>query len=193
LEINALLMPDEAFDSEEPLVTGEPAEALFAALYYELRRLSRYQLSRGGSVVSMSATTLLHKAYIDMAGHSPQFGERQQFIGYAARVMRGIIVDHARHRCAQKRGGPYGTRSQLPDLKDQAMDDRNIILISDALDELANVDAALVEIVNLKFFCGFSFAEIAAMQGVSERTVQRGWEKARLYLHQSIRPETVQA
>ena len=67
-------------------------------------------------------------------------------------------------------------------------DHQELTRIGTALDELANTDAALAEIVDLKFFCGFSFAEIAAMRGISERTVQRSWEKARIYLHHSIRP-----
>jgi len=67
------------------------------------------------------------------------------------------------------------------------VDHRELARISDALDELANIEPALAEVVDLKFFCGFSFNEIAAMRGVSERTVQRSWEKARIYLHHSIR------
>jgi DNA-directed RNA polymerase specialized sigma24 family protein len=66
-----------------------------------------------------------------------------------------------------------------------------VLQVSEALDELVKVDPALAEVVNLKFFCGFSFGEIAAMRNQSERTVQRAWEKARIYLHQSIRPHQV--
>jgi DNA-directed RNA polymerase specialized sigma24 family protein len=69
---------------------------------------------------------------------------------------------------------------------DQLADERELQQISDALDELARIDSALAEIVDLKFFCGFSFGEIGAMRDVSERTIQRQWEKARLYLHRAI-------
>jgi DNA-directed RNA polymerase specialized sigma24 family protein len=69
------------------------------------------------------------------------------------------------------------------------VDYHHLTQLSEALDELAKVDPALAEIVDLKFFCGFSFAEIAGIGGLSERTVQRRWEKARIYLHRSIRPD----
>jgi DNA-directed RNA polymerase specialized sigma24 family protein len=72
------------------------------------------------------------------------------------------------------------------DVAENAVDDREMKRLSDALDEMAKEDSALTEIVDLKFFCGFSFAEIAVMRGVSERTVQRQWDKARIYLHRSI-------
>jgi RNA polymerase sigma factor (TIGR02999 family) len=165
------------------------ARALFATLYSELRRLAHWQLARHGPQVSLSATTLLHQAYIDIAeGSGPTFPDRSHFMGYAARVMRGLIIDHARSRQAQKRGGQFEL-TLLPTDTGEEISDRELTLISDALDELAKVEPSLAELVDFKFFCGFSFAEIASMRGVSERTVQRNWEKARLYLHCSIRPD----
>jgi RNA polymerase sigma factor (TIGR02999 family) len=103
--------------------------------------------------------------------------------------MRGLIIDHARNRQAQKRGGLFEFTSLGTEDGGNSIDRRELSLISDALDELAKVDAPLAELVDLKFFCGFSFAEIATMRSVSERTVQRNWEKARIYLHRSIRPD----
>jgi RNA polymerase sigma factor (TIGR02999 family) len=103
--------------------------------------------------------------------------------------MRGLIIDHARNRQAQKRGGQFEITSLATEVGERAADDRELTRISEALDEMAKVDPALAEIVDLKFFCGFSFAEIAAMRGVSERTVQRNWEKARIYLHGSLRAD----
>jgi RNA polymerase sigma factor (TIGR02999 family) len=164
------------------------AEALFAALYSELHRVARHELARRGFAVSLSATTLLHEAYLDMAARSGQsFPDRARFMTYAARVMRGLIIDHARSRRAQKRGGQFEITSLETEVAENAVDNRELAQISDALDELAKTDPSLAEIVDLKFFCGFSFAEIAGMQGLSERTVQRKWDKARIYLHQSIR------
>ena len=85
-------------------------------------------------------------------------------------------------------GGQFEIGSYIAsDVPDNAVNDRELTKISDALDELAKLEPSLVEIVDLKFFCGFSFAEIAAMRDVSERTVQRMWEKARIFLHRSIR------
>jgi RNA polymerase sigma factor (TIGR02999 family) len=163
------------------------ADALFSALYSELRRLAKYQLARHGAPMSLSASTLLHNAYIEIAGQDGAvFPDRNRFMTYAARVMRGLIIDHARNRRAQKRGGQFEITSLGVEIEDPA-DDRKLARISEALDELAKAESTLAEIVDLKFFCGFSFAEIAAMRDVSERTVQRQWEKARIYLHRSIR------
>jgi RNA polymerase sigma factor (TIGR02999 family) len=165
-------------------------EALFAALYSELHRLAKRELARRHSPVSISVTTLLHEAYLDMAGRDgPAFPDQARFMGYAARVMRGLIIDHARERHAQKRGGLFEITSLDTEAAENAADHRELVQIGEALDELAKIEPALAEAVDLKFFCGFSFAEIAAMRNVSERTVQRNWEKARIYLHRKIRPD----
>lgn len=166
------------------------AAALFAALYSELHKLAKRELARQGIPVSLSATTLLHQAYLDMAKREgPSFPDRPRFMGYAARVMRGLIIDHARSRQAQKRGGHFEITSLVTGVDQISVDDRELERISAALDELAEVEPSLAEIVDLKFFCGFSFAEIAAMRAISERTAQRHWEKARVYLYRSIRAD----
>src|SRR5271156_568359 len=168
------------------------ADALFSALYSELHRLAKRELARQSLPVTLSATTLLHQAYLDMAereGNS--FPDRARFMGYAARVMRGLIIDHARERHAQKHGGLFEITSLDTAAMANAVEHRELVGISETLDELGKVEPALAEIVDLKFFCGFSFAEIAAMRGVSERTVQRNWEKARIYLHRRIRTDLV--
>jgi RNA polymerase sigma factor (sigma-70 family) len=110
-------------------------------------------------------------------------------MGYAARVMRGLIIDHARNRYAHKRSGRFEITRLRTDVAENVVDDRELSKIGAALDELSILDAALAEIVDLKFFCGFSFAEIAGIQGVAKRTIQRKWEKARIYLHRSIRAD----
>ena len=110
-------------------------------------------------------------------------------MGYAARVMRGLIIDHARSRNAIKRGGEFEITSLKTDVAENPVDAKELSSISDALDQLAEVEPELAELVDLKFFCGFSFAEIAALRNLSERTVQRSWEKARIYLHRSIRAD----
>jgi RNA polymerase sigma factor (TIGR02999 family) len=110
-------------------------------------------------------------------------------MGYAARVMRGLIIDHARSRQAQKRGGLFQITSLGSETDAGPADARELTQISDALEKLARAEPLLAEVVDLKFFCGFSFAEIAAMRNLSERTVQRKWEKARIYLHRELRRE----
>lgn len=163
------------------------ADALFASLYTELHRLAQRQLARNPSGVTLSATTLLHEAYLDISRREAAFAGRGRFMAYAAKVMRGLIIDYARSRQAQKRGGGFAITSLGTEGNAPPADDGELTRISDALDELAGVDPQLAQIVDLKFFCGFSFAEIAAMRGVSERTVQRRWEKARIYLHRTLR------
>ena len=158
-----------------------------ARLYAELHRLARRELNRQGPG-ALGVTTLLHEAYLSISGREGTvFVDHARFMAYAARVMRGLIIDDVRRRRSQKRGGLFEITSLGTDHADSVTDPQALILISDALDELAEVEPGLAEIVDLKFFCGFSFAEIAAMRGVSERTIQRNWEKGRLYLHHAHR------
>ena len=169
---------------------GDPAaaEALFAALYRELHQLARRQLAREGGQLSLGATTLLHEAYLDMSGRAgTTFPDRPRFMGYAARVMRSLIVDHARRRRAQKRGGAFEITALETGVDVAAAPAGGLEALSAALDELGAVDPRLALVVDLKFFCGFSFVEIAAMQGLTERTVQRDWEKARIFLLGALR------
>lgn len=162
------------------------AAALFASLYTELHRLAKHELARSGAAASLSATTLLHEAYLGVCGRDRPFLDRPRFMGYAARVMRGLIIDYARRRQAVKRGGGFEVTSIAIDVAAPAADANGLTMLGDAMDDLAKVDPGLAQVVDLKFFCGLSFVEIAAVCGVSERTAQRNWEKARLYLHRAI-------
>jgi RNA polymerase sigma factor (TIGR02999 family) len=162
------------------------ADALFSRLYAELHGMAKRELARQGTPTSLSASTLLHQAYIEMAARDgTSFPDNARFMAYASRVMRGLIIDHARSRRAQKRGGQFHITTEGSAL-DHPVDDREMERIGEALDELARTDPSLAEIVDMKFFCGFTFAEIAAMKQLSERTAQRQWEKARIYLHHKI-------
>ena len=163
------------------------ANALFNELYSELHRMARRALRGQGSQPSLGATTLLHEAYLAISGRPDvAFIDRPRFMGYAARVMRGLIIDDVRRHRSQKRGGPFDITA-LRTFHEEIVPDRRMLLrINDALDELAAVEPELAEVIELKFFCGLAFAEIAALRGVSERTIQRHWEKGRLYLHQAI-------
>jgi RNA polymerase sigma factor (TIGR02999 family) len=167
------------------------ADALFAALYSELHRLAGRQLARGGANLTLGTTTLLHEAYLNMSRREgTSFPDRARFMAYAAKVMRRLIIDYARRRQAQKRGGGFFLTSLLSEPGTELADAKELVDVDAALEELATVDGALAELVDLKFFGGFSFEEIASMRGVSERTVQRHWEKARLYLYQALHPKS---
>lgn len=173
---------------------GTATEELFSTLYSELHRVARRELSRQGAPISISAGTLLHEAYLDMAarnGDGPQFPDRTRFMSYAARVMRGLIVDHVRSRYAQKRGGQFEITSLAQDVEPSGVDCDELARISEALNELAKLEPDLAQVVDLKFFCGFTFDEIAHMHGLSQRTVRRKWEKARVYLYGSIHTDLI--
>jgi RNA polymerase sigma factor (TIGR02999 family) len=163
------------------------ADALFGTLYAELHRLARRELNRRGPGGGLGVTTLLHEAYISISGREGTvFVDHGRFMAYAARVMRGLIVDDVRRRRSEKRGGLFEITPLLTDHGERVVSPESLILISDALDELAEAEPDVAEVIELKFFCGFSFGEIAALRGVSERTIQRSWEKGRLYLHHAI-------
>jgi len=164
-------------------------EALFALLYRELHRLARRQLHANASGLTLGATTLLHEAYLDLSQRGLAFPDRARFFAYAARAMRGLIIDYVRERRAIKRGGEFHLTTLDTEAAESALPADDLAPLGDALDALAASDPALAELVELKFFCGFGFAEIAAMRGVSERTVQRDWAKARLFLRYTMRDD----
>lgn len=163
------------------------ADALFTLLYEELHRLARIQIARSSGNLTIGTTTLLHEAYLDMsARESASFPDRARFMAYAARAMRGLILHHVRGRRTEKRGGEMVFTPLDESLAEESPQRPDLERIGAALDELATIEPRLAQVVDLKFFCGFSFGEIAGMWGISERTVQRDWEKARLYLHGTI-------
>ena len=181
------IFPDVLVKVEE-FTPGVSMDALFATLYRELHRLARRELARRLAPSTLSVTTLVHEAYLDMSKlASASFPDQARFMGYAARVMRGLIIDHARGRSAIKRGGELEITSLTTDFVRDPREAKELTEISDALDELAKVEPELAELVDLKFFCGCSFSEIAELQNLSERTVRRKWDKARIYLCCNLR------
>jgi RNA polymerase sigma factor (TIGR02999 family) len=154
-----------------------------------LHRLARRELAKN-VYATLGTTTLLHEAYLDISGRAGAvFPDRARFMAYASRVMRGLIISYVRNRQAQKRGGRFELTTIGDGIADMPPNGHALERLSDALDELAATEPELAQVVDLKFFCGFSLREIAAMRGVSERTVQRDWEKARIFLHDSIADE----
>jgi RNA polymerase sigma factor (TIGR02999 family) len=167
---------------------GDPtaAQALFTSLYHELHRVAARQLRATGAGAMLSATTILHECYLGMAGQAAAFPDQFRFIAYAARAMRGLIIDHIRQGRALKRGGAFHLTSLDTEVADAVAAREDTVKLGDALDQLAELDPSLAELVDLKFFCGLTFADIAALRRVSERTVQRDWQKARLLLHHAL-------
>lgn len=148
---------------------------------------------RRNSAATLSPTTLLHETYLNLSqNQSADFPDRAQFLGYAARAMRGLLIDYLRMRQARKRGGGFEITSLGADLS-AADQETEAMQIGVALESLAQIDARLAECVDLKFFCGFTNAEIAELWKVSERTVVREWDKARVLLRQILSGSAQQA
>jgi RNA polymerase sigma factor (TIGR02999 family) len=166
-----------------------PNSQRFAELYGELKALAERQL-RFNAGLPIGPNTLLHEAYLQVSAREAVFPDSDRFIGYTARVMRGLIIDLVRERRALKHGGGFHI-TQLPTELGQAADAEQLAgplaRLSEALDQLATRDERLAEVVDLKYFCGYTFEDIAALRGASKRTVLRDWEKARLLLFRQLK------
>jgi RNA polymerase sigma factor (TIGR02999 family) len=177
------LSPSE--DEPEATKADAAPAALFVSLYAELRQIARRELQRSGGS-GVSPTTVLHEAYLRLEqreGARPV--SEREFLAYASRAMRNLVIDLVRQRAALKRGGGFEiTTLEGADLEASARDEWEAL--SDAIDALSALDPALAELIDLKFFCGFSFVELAKVRGVSERTLQRDWEKARILLRAAL-------
>ena len=164
-------------------LTSDP----FTGLYAQLRQIAQSALRRSGPQLTVSPTTLLHEAYLKISARDG--------LGFPIAL---ISWPTHRARCAGssstssvsgalKRGAGFEITSTPVEAAEVPGDSLDLQRISDALDELATVNPSLAELVDLHFFCGFSFAEIAALMDLSERTVMRDWNKARLFLHDVLR------
>lgn len=163
--------------------------ALFPQLYRELRRLARSRLAAGGRNTLMDTSTLVHEAYLRMQrdGGVPVQG-REHFLAYAATTMRSVVIDTVRRRQAQRRGGDAEHVRLDTQTADQIgcpggdVSDEEILRVHEALQTLAQIDARLVQVVEMRYFAGLTDAEVASALGVADRTVRRDWERARLLL-----------
>ena len=170
---------------------GDPkaADAAFGLLYNELRVIARSRLRRHRGLTLLDTTSLVHECYLKLAGsESLTVHDRRQFFGYAAKVMRSVIVDFARARQAERRGG-HAEHVTLDTqvLESVAAPENDVLRVHESLDVLAEADARLAQVVELRYFGGLSESEVAATLDVSERTVRRDWEKARLLLRAALR------
>ena len=163
-------------------------DALFAAAYTELRRLARSRLHEGGRNTMLDTTSLVHESYMRYVKVGElQIGDRRAFFGYASRVMRSVIVDSARERCAECRGGGISPLTLSTNIAENLMEDEEtIIKIHEALEVLEQADPRLAKVVEMRYFGGYSEREIAETLEVTERTVERDWQKARLILARAL-------
>lgn len=171
------------------LRSGDDAalDALFQRIYDDLHRIARRQLRKEADGHTLCATALVHEAYLKLVDQTRvKWANRAHFFAIAARVMRRILVDHARRHRAAKRGGDW-ERLDLDDVE-IPVDERAGVLIGldDALERLARLNPRLSQVVECRFFGGMTEEEIAAALGVTERTVRRDWVKAKGWLHQAL-------
>jgi RNA polymerase sigma factor (TIGR02999 family) len=168
---------------------GEALDRLFSELYGELRQLAHARLRRNDVPTLLDTTSLVHESYLRfLKAQQVQIGDRAHFMAYAARVMRSVVVDFARERSALRRGGqdvhvPLDTDVQ----ESSAPGENEVIRVHQALEELAQVSDRMVRVVEMRYFGGMSEAEIAEVLGVTERTVRRDWEKARILLAAALK------
>ncbi len=170
--------------------SGAPASrgVLFAELYAQLKRVAQHELRQSGGGLTLGANTLLHETYLKLSKREGlEFPDRARFLAYASRAMRGLVIDYARRKRARKRGNGFEFTELPTDIGATPSDAGDLERLSDAIDQLAALDADLAQLVDLKYFCGYSVTEIAALRGVSERTIMRDWEKARIVLHRFLR------
>jgi RNA polymerase sigma factor (TIGR02999 family) len=164
-------------------------EQLFAVAYEELRSQARAQLRSGGRHTLLDTTVLVHESYLRFLRAGRLTGaERGHFFSYAAQVMRSVIVDSVRQRQADRRGGD-AVHVQLDTrfAEDAAATDEQVIKINDALEALEKLDERLVRVVEMRYFAGMTETEVAEALGVTDRTVRRDWQKARLLLAAALR------
>ena len=171
---------------------GLSPEELVSSLYTQLHQMAHRELSRNGARFSISTTALLHEAYLSVTKQKDiRFASSRSLLAYAGRAMRSLVVDAARRRRALKRGGEF-VITQLETIHEENIPDaQELGLIDEALQGLEVIDPQLAEVVDLRYFCGLSFAEIGALHELSERSVQRQWEKARLLLFSLLSKDPV--
>jgi RNA polymerase sigma factor (TIGR02999 family) len=158
-------------------------EAMWAGLYPDLKHLARSRLRRSGHNTLLNTTGLVNDAYLRVAG-APALRESApaQFLAYAARTMRSVVIDLARERQTLRRGGDHDLITLNTAVIDGAAAEEEPLELDRALKQLAEVEPRLSQVVELRYFGGFTEAEIGAALGVTERTIRRDWDKARLLL-----------
>lgn len=163
--------------------------SVFEATYDDLRGIARARLSKGGRGTFLDTTSLVHESYLRFSNAGRlRIEDRQHFLRYAGHVMRSVIVDFVRERLAQRRGGDalhVTLNTQIGDTTREG--ESEILRVHEALDELAQYDPRMVHVIEMRYFAGMTETEIADALGVTDRTVRRDWEKARLLLAEALK------
>jgi RNA polymerase sigma factor (TIGR02999 family) len=165
-------------------------DELFVAAYQDLRRLAHSRLRDGGRNTVLDTTALVHESYLRLVRTGElKLEDRRAFFGYASQVMRSVIVDSARARLAERRGGDAQKMALSTDVgQELGQGEEGIVQVHEALQELEKADARAAQMVEMRYFGGYSDKEIAETLEVTERTVQRDWEKAKVLLRAILSP-----
>ena len=176
---------DEAIVRRPAADDADPAAASFAMVYDELKRVARHHLRAISAGATLSTTEVVHEAWMKL-GSGGRWDSRAHFFGAASRAMRQVLVDYARRRGADKRGGGWAriTLGQADGAVELQLDE--ILAVDRALEQLEVANERLRRIVELRFFAGLTQDDVAGILGVSTRTVERDWLKARLFLKREI-------
>ncbi len=164
-------------------------DAIVETLYNDLRDIARRERFRAGQPMTLQTTAILHEAYIKLYKRE-DWESREHFLGTAATAIRHVLVNAALARKAAKRGNgvrpvPIDDGDDIPSTED----DRQLIALGEALEELAAFDAELAKLIDCRFFAGLSEAETAEVMGIGERTVRRRWAQARAWVHREMMHE----
>jgi RNA polymerase sigma factor (TIGR02999 family) len=174
-----------------PIRTYNPAmanpvdfEDVSTELYGQLRRLARSRLAGGGRSVLLDTTALVHESFLKLHGAGRlKMEDRNHFLAYAASAMRSVVIDFVRRRTTDKRGGEAEHITLNTDVAEQlGANDEEILEVHNALEALGKIDERLVKVVEMRYFAGLTDAEIGAALGMTDRTVRRDWDRARLLL-----------
>jgi RNA polymerase sigma factor (TIGR02999 family) len=168
-------------------------DSLVPVVYKELRRLAHCELRKERPNHTLQSTALVHEVYFRLVGQNlPQWESRAHFFAIAAQLMRQILVDYARRRCASKRGSGVCMLTLDDAVALRQRKDVDVVAVDDALNTLAELDSRQSRVVELRFFAGLSLEEISEVLGIATATVQRDWTAARAWLYREIsrRPST---
>ena len=167
---------------------GAAVARLCDLLYNDLRRVARARLRVHQPLTLLDTTALVHESFLRLVKVGQvELANRNHFLAYAARAMRSVIVDFVRRKQAERRGGELDRVVLDTSIADSSEGgESDVIRLNEAIDELTRVDARAMQVVEMRYFAGMTEAEIAAVLGVTERTVRRDWEKARLLLRAAL-------
>lgn len=183
-QVTQLLLDHQAGDARA-------FDRLFPIVYDELHRIAHRHLQRERAGHTLKTTALVHECYLDLADHEGSTWEgRAHFLAVASKAMRHILIDYARKRNAQKRGGGQHRVTLDEGMMSVEAQAAELLSLNDALSQLEALDARLAQVVECRFFGGMTVQETALALGTSERTVRRDWQRAKAYLYRTLHPDS---